>query len=121
MDKAKMPSAIWRVPYSAEGACGFSALHELTDIYSIYTRMEAAMDEIKTAKIFMNGKSQAVRLPKEFRFDDDEVVIKKEGSLVFLIPKRYRAADLLELAREIGPVDLGEREQPEWTDRREED
>lgn len=40
------------------------------------------------AKLFMNGRSQAVRLPKEFRFeDDDEVMIKRMGDVVMLIPK----------------------------------
>lgn len=40
------------------------------------------------AKLFMNGRSQAVRLPKEFRFEDeDEVMIKKMGDVVMLIPK----------------------------------
>jgi len=32
-----------------------------------------------TAKVFMNGRSQAVRLPKEFRFDDDEVIVKQSA------------------------------------------
>ena len=41
---------------------------------------------MKTAKLFRNGQSQAVRLPKEFRFDGDEVFIKKSGSAVVLIP-----------------------------------
>jgi antitoxin VapB len=42
---------------------------------------------MKTAKIFQNGQSQAVRLPKEFRFDDSEVFIKKSGNIVQLIPR----------------------------------
>lgn len=42
---------------------------------------------IATAKIFTNGASQAVRLPKEFRFDVDEVCIKRIGSGVLLFPK----------------------------------
>jgi len=42
---------------------------------------------MKTAKIFQNGQSQAVRLPKEFRFDDSEVFIKKTGNVVHLIPR----------------------------------
>jgi antitoxin VapB len=33
---------------------------------------------METAKVFMNGHSQAVRLPKEFRFDSKEVYIKKQ-------------------------------------------
>jgi antitoxin VapB len=42
---------------------------------------------MKTAKVFQNGKSQAIRLPKEFRFDDSEVFIKKSGNVVQLIPR----------------------------------
>jgi antitoxin VapB len=42
---------------------------------------------MKTAKIFKNGQSQAVRLPREFRFDDTEVFIKKSGNVVYLIPR----------------------------------
>lgn len=40
-----------------------------------------------TAKIFENGRSQAVRLPKEYRFDSDEVMINRIGDVVMLIPK----------------------------------
>jgi antitoxin VapB len=42
---------------------------------------------MQIAKIFINGRSQAVRLPKDFRFDSDDVFIKKIGNLVVLIPK----------------------------------
>ncbi len=42
---------------------------------------------METAKIFENGRSQAVRLPKKFRFDGDEVFVHKIGSSVVLIPK----------------------------------
>ena len=38
----------------------------------------------KSAKVFMNGRSQAVRLPKEFRFDCDEVYIEKHGDKVII-------------------------------------
>ena len=41
-----------------------------------------------TAKVFPNGRSQAVRLPKEYRFDSDEVFITRMGSAVALLPKR---------------------------------
>lgn len=41
---------------------------------------------MKTAKLFMNGKSQAVRLPKEFRFEGKEVAIKRVGDAVMLTP-----------------------------------
>ena len=39
-----------------------------------------------TAKLFKNGRSQAVRLPKEFRFEGTEVKIRKEGEKVILEP-----------------------------------
>jgi antitoxin VapB len=42
---------------------------------------------METAKIFMNGRSEAVRLPKEYRFGTKEVFIKKTGDMVLLIPK----------------------------------
>ena len=40
-----------------------------------------------TAKLFENGRSQAVRLPKECRFSGDEVAINKVGEIVILMPK----------------------------------
>ena len=42
-----------------------------------------------TAKLFQNGRSQAVRLPKDYRFDsnEDEVIIRKLGKAVVLISK----------------------------------
>jgi antitoxin VapB len=41
----------------------------------------------KTAKVFMNNRSQAVRLPKEFQFDTPEVFIRKVGDEVILSPR----------------------------------
>jgi len=38
------------------------------------------------AKVFWSGRSQAVRLPKEFRFETDEVLVRREGSAVILEP-----------------------------------
>lgn len=43
---------------------------------------------MKAAKLFTNGQSQAVRLPKEFRFKGDEVFIKRMGEAVILLPKK---------------------------------
>lgn len=43
---------------------------------------------METAKVFMNGRSEAVRLPKNCRFDAREVYIKKIGDLVLLVPKK---------------------------------
>ncbi|HRQ72791.1 MAG TPA: type II toxin-antitoxin system VapB family antitoxin [Phycisphaerales bacterium] len=42
---------------------------------------------MRMAKLFINGRSQAVRLPREFRFEGDEVCIKRIGSAVLLFPK----------------------------------
>lgn len=55
-----------------------------------------------TAKVFWAGRSQAVRLPKEFRFDADEVRIRRRGSAVILEPI---ADDWNWLDDLIGPVD----------------
>ena len=42
---------------------------------------------METAKIFENGRSQAVRLPQKYRFQADEVVIQKLGDADLLVPK----------------------------------
>ena len=44
------------------------------------------MSTVKTAKLFRNGRSQAVRLPREFRFEGDEVRIRQIGVGVMLEP-----------------------------------
>lgn len=41
----------------------------------------------RTAKVFMTNRSQAVRLPKEFQFDTDEVFIRRVGDDVILSPR----------------------------------
>ena len=41
---------------------------------------------METAKIFENGRSQAVRLPKKFRFHTDEVIVQQLGDAVILVP-----------------------------------
>ena len=41
-----------------------------------------------TAKIFENGRSQAIRLPKKFRFSDGEVYVNRVGEAVILLPKK---------------------------------
>ena len=48
-----------------------------------------------TAKLFENGRSQAVRLPKEYRFSGDEVAINKFGDIVILMPKENPWAGFL--------------------------
>ena len=50
-------------------------------VYTLYRG-----DNMQTAKIFMNGRSQAVRLPKEYQFRGNEVYIQKHGDAVLLFP-----------------------------------
>ena len=43
-----------------------------------------------TAKVFKNGRSQAIRLPKECRFSSDEVMVNRIGDIVILLPKQNK-------------------------------
>ena len=54
-----------------------------------------------TARIFMNGNSQAVRLPKDFRFDTDEVEILRRGDELVLRKKRQNLKQAFELLTEM--------------------
>ncbi|MGF0018052.1 type II toxin-antitoxin system antitoxin VapB [Sporofaciens sp. SGI.106] len=49
-----------------------------------------------TAKVFENGRSQAVRLPKECRFDTDEVAVNKIGDIVLLMPKTNKWSSFMQ-------------------------
>ncbi len=51
---------------------------------------------METAKLFMNGRSQAVRLPKSYRLNGTEVFIKKTAEGVLLIPKDQSVWDIWE-------------------------
>lgn len=48
------------------------------------------------AKVFENGRSQAVRLPKECRFNTDEVAVNKIGDIVLLIPKTNKWSSFMQ-------------------------
>jgi antitoxin VapB len=74
---------------------------------------------MKTAKLFKNGESQAVRLPKEFRFAGDEVFIKRVGSAVVLLPKAKSWDTLIESLSKFPADFMRDREQPTEVDRRE--
>jgi antitoxin VapB len=52
---------------------------------------------MSTAKVFMTGRSQAIRLPKEFRFDGTEVEIFRRGDEVVLREKGKTAVDIFDL------------------------
>lgn len=65
-----------------------------------------------TAKLFKSGRSQAVRLPKEFRFEGEEVFIKKVGDAVVLLPRRNSWRTLYESLGSFSEDFMDEREQP---------
>ena len=67
---------------------------------------------MKTAKLFQNGQSQAVRLPKEFRFEGEEVFIKKSGSAVVLIPLAHSWDSLLDGLDKFTKDYMADRAQP---------
>jgi len=76
--------------------------------------------EVETAKVFHSGNSQAVRLPKEFRFREDRVYVRRLGNAIVLLPYGDPWRSLIDgvthfsddfmAAREQGEVD--EREKP---------
>ena len=46
-----------------------------------------ALEKVMTTKVFMNGRSQAVRIPAEYRFEEDELFINKIGNTLMLTPR----------------------------------
>ena len=67
---------------------------------------------MKTAKLFRNGRSQAVRLPREFRFDGDRVFIKKSGDAVVLLPAAGSWDSLINSLSKFSDDFMTERKQP---------
>jgi len=65
-----------------------------------------------TAKIFQNGKSQAIRLPKEYRFRGSKVYLKRMGNAVILIPEQDSWRPLIESLDRFTPDFMEERNQP---------
>lgn len=75
---------------------------------------------LKTAKIFANGRSQAVRLPKEFRFEGEEVFIKRVGEVVVLIPYHEPWQSLFDSLDQFSDDFMVDRDQPIDQQQREE-
>ena len=71
-----------------------------------------------TAKIFMTGRSQAVRLPKEYRFAGDEVFIKRVGDAVVLMPRKLSWDTLFASLEQFEPGFKLQREQPKAQQKR---
>ena len=72
---------------------------------------------MQTAKLFNNGRSQAVRLPKEFRFSGDDVYIKKYQGIVMLLPKESPWTSLIDSLDRFSSDFMNERDQPNQQER----
>jgi antitoxin VapB len=66
---------------------------------------------MRTAKIFINGRSQAVRLPKEYQFAADEVYINRVGDMVVLFPRDKKWDLLIESLDEFTEDFMADRDQ----------
>lgn len=74
---------------------------------------------METAKLFKNGKSQAVRLPKAYRIKGDEVFVTKIGDAVILLPHNKKWDSLLNSLDKFSDDFMSERKQPDLEDREE--
>lgn len=82
------------------------------DILDISHNLVSGGDFVERAKIFQSGPSQAVRLPKQFRFGGSEVFVKRAGTAVVLLPPDD-AWDSLAKALDLFSDDyMSERHQP---------
>jgi antitoxin VapB len=72
---------------------------------------------MKTAKLFKNGQSQAVRLPLEFRFEGSQVYIKRMGNGVLLLPEQDTWQMLFDSLSLFSDDFMESRDQPEQQDR----
>jgi antitoxin VapB len=72
---------------------------------------------MKTARLFINGRSQAVRLPKDCRFSGTDVYIKKLQGVVMLIPKDDPWASLITSLEHFSKDFMKTREQPKLQSR----
>jgi antitoxin VapB len=73
---------------------------------------------MKTARLFINGRSQAVRLPKDCRFSGSDVYVKKLQGMVMLIPKDNPWASLVNSLEQFTDDFMITREQPEQQSRK---
>jgi len=74
---------------------------------------------MKMAKLFKNGQSQAVRLPKEFRFEGTQVYIKRVGNAVLLLPEQDSWQLLFDSLGLFSDDFMESRDQPEQQEREE--
>ena len=64
-------------------------------------------DGVRTARLFRNGRSQAVRIPKEFELEGEEVLVRKndEGELVISAKKTDKISPILDWLAKNGPIE----------------
>jgi antitoxin VapB len=74
---------------------------------------------METAKLFQNGKSQAVRLPKKYRLPGDKVLIQKIGDAVILLPYDNPWLSFMESLKLFSSDFMETRPQPEQQNREE--
>jgi antitoxin VapB len=67
---------------------------------------------MKAARLFKNGQSQAVRLPKEFRFKGDRVLVKRVGNALVLLPLKEPWTPLFESLSQFSKDFMENRRQP---------
>ena len=72
--------------------------------------------QINRAKVFQSGNSQAIRLPKEFRTDQKEYVVRKFGDCIFLVPADDPWALLKQVVGKFDDDFLSDRNQPMISD-----
>jgi antitoxin VapB len=67
---------------------------------------------MKPARLFKNGQSQAVRLPKEYRFKGDQVLVKRVGNALVLLPLKEPWTPLFESLSQFSKDFMESRKQP---------
>ena len=105
--KTTQAAAIQLVLTRAEWSC-----ETLTGIELVYTKSISKEVVMQQAKLFQNGQSQAVRLPKNFRFEGDRVAIKRVGKAVILLPYNEPWDTLFDALSQFSPDFMDERTQP---------
>jgi len=66
---------------------------------------------LKIAKLFRHGRSPAVQLPREFRFEGDHVYVKKSGNRILLLPAAGTCDSLIDSLTQFSANFMEEREQ----------
>lgn len=92
----------------------------MTDKIKVYTfDIDFKKDNMETAKLFTNGKSQAVRLPKAYRLKGKEVGITKIGDAVILYPIKTKWNSLIDSLEKFSDDFMEKRKQPALENREE--